>query len=145
MASKDEKNKIKIIQAVLDFHMKDLISTIQMELKKKQYLQSCRGLRLGSLPSWCLLHCLLDERTSAGRRRDDQMNTKCRPIATHAKSPRGLRTCGERRRVRGLELGSDAQAALYYWAYFLRPCNFWGLYGRTGCTPMGTAVGSFGS
>jgi hypothetical protein len=35
MASKDEKNKIKIIQAVLDFHMKDLISTIQMELKKK--------------------------------------------------------------------------------------------------------------
>jgi hypothetical protein len=34
MASKDEKNKIKIIQAVLDFHMKDLNSTIQMELKK---------------------------------------------------------------------------------------------------------------
>jgi len=36
MASKDEKNKIKIIQAVLDFHTKDLISTstIQMELKK---------------------------------------------------------------------------------------------------------------
>jgi len=52
MASKDEKNKIKIIQAVLDFHTKDLISTstIQMELKKKQYLQSCRGLRLGPLP-----------------------------------------------------------------------------------------------
>jgi len=36
MASKDEKNKIKIIQAVLNFHAKDLISTstIQMELKK---------------------------------------------------------------------------------------------------------------
>jgi len=36
MASKDEKNKIKIIQTVLDFHTKDLISTgtIQMDLKK---------------------------------------------------------------------------------------------------------------
>jgi len=36
MASKDEKNKIKIMQAVLDFHTNDLISTstIKMELKK---------------------------------------------------------------------------------------------------------------
>jgi hypothetical protein len=58
----------------------------------------------------CLLHCLLDERTSAGQRRDDQMNTKCRAGATHAKSPRGLRTCGDGRRVRGLELGSAALA-----------------------------------
>jgi hypothetical protein len=31
MASKDENNKIKIIQAILNFHTKDLISTIQME------------------------------------------------------------------------------------------------------------------
>jgi len=67
MASKDEKNKIKIIQAVLDFHTKDLISTIQMELKK-QYLQSCRGLRLGPLPivGACFTACKTNKRAPVG-------------------------------------------------------------------------------
>ena len=117
MASKDEKNKIKIIQAVLDFHTKDLISTstIQMDLKKKTIPSVLQGPppRTSSY-RWCLLHCLQDEQTSAGRRRDDQMNTKRRAVATHAKSPRGLRTCGDGRRVRGLELGAAGLASLEY-------------------------------
>ena len=116
MASKDEKNKIKIIQAVLDFHTKDLISTstIQMELKK-----TIPSVLQGPVPRtssyrWCLLHCLQDEQMSASRRRDDQMNTKRHTVATHAKSSRGLRTCGDGRRVRGVELGAAGLASLEY-------------------------------
>jgi hypothetical protein len=53
--------------------MKDLINTIQMELKKKQYLQSCRGLRLDlflvPIVGACFTaNCLLDELTSDDRR-----------------------------------------------------------------------------
>jgi hypothetical protein len=62
MASKDEKNKIKIIQAVLDFHTKDLISTIQMELKKTNACTPAGASASRPLPVAALLAIGLDER-----------------------------------------------------------------------------------
>jgi hypothetical protein len=84
---------------------------------------------------------LLDELTSDDRRLEtgDEM---IRWTWSVAPSPRTR----SRRKGCGLELAfccsvlTRIHRVFYYWAYFLRPCKFGGLYGRTGCTPSCTVL-----
>ena len=140
MASKDEKNKIKIIQTVLDFHTKDLISTgtIQMDLKKNNTFSpagaSASDLFLSLVPASLLARRTdehrpetrwSDEHEASRRRHTREVTARAADLRRREMSARSWTRCCRS----GLP---KIHRAFYYRAYFLRPCKILGPVRRYG-------------